>query len=167
MKPSGNADFSLNAALALARCGSKEDLAAIVATAEAAASDKDVRVQQDRLRVFQVAFSRHGRPDDATAARLGKESAARLPSGNDAYDRQLAQLSIYLGEPTAPARVLQAMKVARPGPAVVADPEVLARHPGYGKAASAAMLRCGAVDSQAISKNKCWRVVSIVSTPQQ
>jgi len=35
--------------------------------------------------------------------------------------------------------VLQAMKVARPGPAVVADPEVLARHPGYGKAAAAAM----------------------------
>ena len=139
VKPSGNADFSLNAALALARCGGKEDLAAIVATAEAAAASKDVRVQQDRLRVFQVAFSRHGRPDDATAARLGKESAARLPSGNDAYDRQLAQLSIYLGEPTAPARVLQAMKVARPGPAVVADPEVLARHPGYGKAAAAAM----------------------------
>jgi putative heme-binding domain-containing protein len=31
------------------------------------------------------------------------------------------------------------MKVAQPGPAVVADPEILARHPGYGKDAAAAM----------------------------
>ena len=139
VKPSNNGDLALNAALALARCGGKEDLPAIVAAADAVAKSKDVRVQQDRQRVFQVAFSRHGRPDDATAARLGKEAAARLPSGNDASDRQLAQLAIFLGEPSAPARVLHAMKVAQPGPAVVADPEVLARHPGYGKAAAAAM----------------------------
>ena len=139
VKASNNGDLALNAALALARCGGKEDLPAIVAAADAVAKSKDVRMQQDRQRVFQVAFSRHGRPDDATAARLGKEAAARLPSGNDASDRQLAQLAIFLGEPSAPARVLHAMKVAQPGPAVVADPEVLARHPGYGKAAAAAM----------------------------
>ena len=139
VKPDANIDLALNAAVALARCGTKDDLAAIVAAAEAAAKSKDLRQQQDRQRIFQVAFSRHGRPDDATAGRLGKDAAVRLPSGNDAYDRQLAQLAIFLGEPSAPARVLQAMKVAQAGPAVIADPEILARHPGYARDATAAM----------------------------
>ncbi len=139
VKPDANVDLALNAAVALARCGTKDDLAAIVAAAEAAAKSKDLRQQQDRQRIFQVAFSRHGRPDDATAGRLGKDAAGRLPSGNDAYDRQLAQLAIFLGEPSAPARVLQAMKVAQAGPAVIADPEILARHPGYARDATAAM----------------------------
>ena len=139
VKPDANVDLALNAAVALARCGTRDDLAAIVAAAEAAAKSKDLRQQQDRQRIFQVAFSRHGRPDDATAGRLGKDAASRLPSGNDAYDRQLAQLAIFLGEPSAPARVLQAMKVAQAGPAVIADPEILARHPGYARDATAAM----------------------------
>ena len=72
-------------------------------------------------------------------ARLGKESAGRIPSGDNALDRLLAQLALYLGEPSAPGRVLQAMKIAQPSPAVVADPEILARHPGYAKAAASAM----------------------------
>ena len=139
VKADANADLALNAAVALARCGAKEDLPAIVAAADSAAKSKDLRQQQDRLRVFQVAFSRHGKPDAATAARLGREAAGRLPSGDNALDRQLALVAIFLEEPTAPARVLQAMKVAQPGPAVVADPEVLARHPGYAKAAASAM----------------------------
>jgi len=139
VKPDANVDLALNAAVALARCGTKDDLSAIVAAADAAAKSKELRQQQDRQRVFQIAFSRHGRPDDATAGRLGKDAAVRLPSGNDAYDRQLAQLAIFLGEPSAPARVLQAMKVAQAGPAVIADPEILARHPGYAKDATAAM----------------------------
>jgi putative heme-binding domain-containing protein len=139
VKPDANLDLALNAAVALARCGGQEDLPASVAAADAAAKTKDLRLQADRLRVFQVAFSRHGQPDAATAARLGKECAGRLPSGDNAFDRQLALLAIFLNEPTAPARILHAMKLAQPGPAVVADPEVLARHPGYAKAAAAAM----------------------------
>jgi putative heme-binding domain-containing protein len=139
VKADANPDLALNAALALARSGGPQDLAAIVAAADSAANTKDLRQRQDRLRVFHVAFSRHGRPDAAAVARLGKESAARIPSGDNVLDRQLAQLAIYLGEPSAPARVLQAMKIAQPSPAVVADPEILARHPGYAKAAAAAM----------------------------
>ncbi len=139
VKAAANIDLSLNAALALARSGGAADLAAIVAAADAAAKTKDLRQQQDRQRVFQVAFSRHGKPDAATVTRLGQEAATRLPSGDNALDRQLAQLAIYLGEPSAPARVLKAMKVAQPSPAVVADPEILARHPGYARAAANAM----------------------------
>lgn len=139
VKPDANPDLALNAAVALARAGGKEDLPAIVAAADSAASSKELRLRQDRLRVFQVAFSRHGQPDAETAARLGKECADRLPSGDNALDRQLALVAIFLNAPNAPERVLQAMKVAQPGPAVEADPEVLARHPGYAKAAAAAM----------------------------
>ena len=139
VKADANLDLALNAALALARSGGAPDLAAIVAAADSAANTKDLRVRQDRLRVLHVAFARHGKPDAATVARLGKESAGRIPSGDNALDRLLAQLAIYLGEPSAPARVLQAMKIAQPSPAVVADPEILARHPGYAKAAAAAM----------------------------
>jgi len=134
-----NVDLAINAAAALARCGEASDLAAIVAAADSALKSKDLRLQQDRLRVFQIAFSRRGKPDAATAKRLGKEAADRLPSGDNALDRQLATIAIYFEEPTAPARVLKAMKFAQPSPAVVADPEVLARHPGYAKAAANAM----------------------------
>ena len=139
VKADANLDLALNAALALSRSGGPQDLAAIVTAADAAANTKDLRQRQDRVRVLHVAFSRHGRPDAATIARLGKESAARIPSGDNVLDRLLAQLAIYLGEPSAPARVLQAMKFAQPSPAVVADPEILARHPGYAKAAASAM----------------------------
>ena len=139
VKPDANVDLALNAAVALARCGAKEDLPAIVATADAAAGAKELRVQQDRLRVFQVAFSRHGQPDAATATRLGKECAGRLPSGDNGLDRQLALVAIFLGEPTAPARVLEVMKLATNGPAVAADPEIIARNPGYAGAVRASM----------------------------
>ena len=139
VKADANTDLALNAALALARSGGPQDLAAIVTAADSAANTKDLRQRQDRVRVLHVAFSRHGRPGAATVARLGKESAMRIPSGDNVLDRLLAQLAIYLGEPSAPARVLQAMKFAQPSPAVVADPEILARHPGYAKAAAAAM----------------------------
>ena len=139
VKADANVDLALNASLALARSGGAQDLPAIVAAADTAAKAKDLRQQQDRQRVFQVAFSRHGKPDAATATRLGQEAAARLPSGDNVFDRQLAQLALYLGEPSAPARVLKAMKVAQPSPAVVADPEILARHPGYARAAANAM----------------------------
>ncbi len=139
VKADANVDLAVNAAAALARCGEASDLAAIVAAADSAAKSKDLRQQQDRLRVFQIAFSRRGKPDAATSQRLGKEAADRLPSGDNALDRQLATIAIFFEEPTAPARVLKAMKFAQPGPAVVADPEVLARHPGYAKAAASAM----------------------------
>jgi len=139
VKADANLDLALNAALALARSGGAPDLGAIVTAADSAANSKDLRLRQDRLRVLHVAFARHGKPDAAIVARLGKESAGRIPSGDNALDRLLAQLAIYLGEPSAPARVLQAMKIAQPAPAVVADPEILARHPGYAKAAAAAM----------------------------
>jgi putative heme-binding domain-containing protein len=139
VKADANLDLALNAALALARSGGAPDLGAIVAATDSAANSKDLRLRQDRLRVLHVAFARHGKPDAVTVARLGKESAGRIPSGDNALDRLLAQLAIYLGEPSAPARVLQAMKIAQPSPAVVADPEILARHPGYAKAAANAM----------------------------
>ena len=139
VKADANLDLALNAALALARSGGAPDLGAIVTAADSAANSKDLRLRQDRLRVLHVAFARHGKPDAAIVARLGKESAGRIPSGDNALDRLLAQLAIYLGEPSAPARVLQAMKIAQPAPAVVADPEILARHPGYAKAAANAM----------------------------
>ncbi|MFM9146979.1 MAG: heme-binding protein, partial [Verrucomicrobiota bacterium] len=130
VKADANLDLALNAATALARAG---------LTSRRLCRTRCLRHQQDRLRVFQIAFSRHGQPDAATASRLGKEFASRLPSGDAALDRQLALVSIFLEAPTAPAAVLKAMKLAQPGPAVVADPEVLARHPGYAKAAAAAM----------------------------
>ena len=139
VKADANVDLALNAAVALARCGAKEDLPAIVAAADAAAGAKELRLQQDRLRVFQVAFSRHGQPDAATAGRLGKECAARLPSGDNGLDRQLALVSIFLGEPTAPACVLNVMKLATNGPAVAADPEIIARNPGYAGAVRSSM----------------------------
>ena len=133
-------DLALTAAVALARCGAKSDLPAIIAATDlAAAGTPDLRLQRDRLRVLQVAFSRLGQPDAATAARLGGEFARRIPSGSTELDRQLALVSIFLGAPEAPAHILKAMKLATRGPAVEADPEVIARHPGYAKAVAASM----------------------------
>ena len=54
VKADANIDLALNAAVALARCGTKDDLSAIVAAADAAAKSKELRQQQDRQRVFQI-----------------------------------------------------------------------------------------------------------------
>ena len=137
---SGNPDFAINAALALTRAGTKEDLPAIMATIEKANAKKpSLALQHDRLRALQVAFARFGRPAENLAQALGKECASRLPSGDNGLDRQLAMLALFLDEPSAPAKILQAMKVAKNGAAVEADPEVLARSAGYSKAVIAAM----------------------------
>ena len=54
-------------------------------------------------------------------------------------DRQLALIAIFLQEPTAPAQVLKAMKLATHGAALEADPEVLARNGGYARGVQNAM----------------------------
>ncbi len=135
-----NGEAAANAALALARCGNQGDLEAVLKALDQPAADKpSLQMQKDILRVMQVAFSRHGAPSAARAKAIGADAAKRLPSGDTVLDRQLALVAIFLQEPTAPAQVLKAMKLASYGPAVEADPEVIARNPGYGNSVKAAM----------------------------
>ena len=139
-QPAGNPDLAINAALALARAGTKEDLPTVMAAIEQAnVPNPSLDLQRDRMRALQVAFARFGRPAENIAKAIGAEAARRLPSGDNGLDRQLAMVALYLEEPTAPAKILQTMNVAKNGAAVEADPEVLARSAGYSKAVIAAM----------------------------
>lgn len=157
--PSTNPVEAVTAALALARCGNQGDLESILKALDQAAParifnssahkvggaghsynvDNALQQQRDILRVMQVAFSRHGAPSPARAKAIGADAAKRLPSGDNVLDRQLALIAIFLQEPTAPAKILQTMKVASHGAAVEADPEVLARNGSYSRGVQNAM----------------------------
>lgn len=135
-----NSDQAINAALALARCGTKADLETILKCLDQASEGKpNLTTQRDVLRVMQVAFSRHGMPSAERAQAIGVDAAKRLPSGDNTLDRQLAAIAIFLQAPNAPAQILQTMRVATHGPAVEADPAVIARNPGYAKGVMNAM----------------------------
>ncbi|CAN5375690.1 DUF1080 domain-containing protein [soil metagenome] len=87
------------------------------------------------LRAHALTFVRMGEPGDAAT------SVARLrplfPSGDDETDRDLAELLIYLGDPTVVPRALQLMATAKDDHADYADDRLLDRNAGYAGAARA------------------------------
>jgi hypothetical protein len=99
-----NPQAAIEALIALARVGEKSRQPKLIeALLRLDFAKQPVALRLPLLRAWQLAFTRMGKPDAATGTRLGHEAAGRLPSGDNALDRQLAQLAIYLGEPTAPA----------------------------------------------------------------
>ncbi len=72
-----------------------------------------------------------GAPDQPTAARLASELDGNYPSQNDAVNRELCILLVYLKSPTAVAKTMALMR--RPDAAATESmSDLLARNPGYG-----------------------------------
>lgn len=64
------------------------------------------------LRAYTLAFTRLGRPDDATARRLGAKFAALYPAGSAALNHELSQFLVYFEAPETASRLVAALQSA-------------------------------------------------------
>ncbi|MBI3467666.1 MAG: c-type cytochrome [Planctomycetes bacterium] len=104
---------ALAALLALARIGEPADLDILLeALARFPCNQLDPELLLAKLRVIQVALVRLGRPDAAARERLQAELDPLFPARDDALNRELAQVLIYLGTPDVTARVVEAARAA-------------------------------------------------------
>ena len=92
---------------ALARLGGKDDLARIVDRLTARPPDLD------GLRVLQLAFIRLGPPDAAVRERARAWLDPLYPASSFAFNRELAQLLVYLEAPKVVGRSLQLLAASR------------------------------------------------------
>lgn len=65
--------------------------------------------QLDLLRAYSVAFTRLGKPDDATRARLSAKFEPLFPSNRRDLNAELAQMLVYLESPNAAAKIAPVM----------------------------------------------------------
>ncbi|HEX7898478.1 MAG TPA: heme-binding protein [Planctomycetota bacterium] len=100
------AEPSIEALLALARVGGKELLPKIC---------EKLGTDLDALRVYQVAFTRLGAPDEATRALVLKKCDALYPAATEPLNRELCVLLIYLKAPKVVERTLALLAKAATG----------------------------------------------------
>jgi putative heme-binding domain-containing protein len=143
-----DAETLITGAVAFARQGDKKMQAQLLAALDRLDFDKLTETQQlELLRVYQLIFTRMGEPDSATASRLVKKLDALYPArrspaerGNeDAMNRELSTLLVYLKSPTVIAKTIALMRQERRSPAARGNEErgehmdeLLARNRGYG-----------------------------------
>lgn len=103
----GNPDAALTAAIALARCGTRDDQAGIVKNLTKLAWDKfDARQRLDWIRALGLAFARFGPPDTETRQVVLKAVDPLYPTRDVTETRELALLEIYLEAPNVAERTL-------------------------------------------------------------
>ena len=132
-----NPQAAIEALIALARVGEKyyqPRLLDALAKFDFAAQPAGLRLPL--LRAWQLAFTRMGRPDTATCARLVAKFDALFPHADALVNRELVSLLIYLDSPTVVARTVPLLSVSEP---VVKTAEqlggdqLIARNDNYGK----------------------------------
>ncbi len=85
------------------------------------------------LRAWQLVFIRMGEPDPATATRLASKLDTVFPTKNDAANRELAALLVYLKSPTIAGKLIHLMEAGETAPSTDMG-DLLARNSGYGGA---------------------------------
>tara|TARA_B110000881_G_scaffold74391_1_gene64694 strand:+ start:4289 stop:7159 length:2871 start_codon:yes stop_codon:yes gene_type:complete len=90
------------------------------------------------LRAHSLACTRMGEPTDAIKTELVARLKPLYPSGDNRSDRDLAELLIYLGDPTVVSKSLQLMATAKDDHVDHALERVLARNASYASAVNAA-----------------------------
>jgi putative heme-binding domain-containing protein len=124
----------LNALVAVARCADKTvqpDLIASLGSIDPAALDRTSRLAW--LRCWALCFMRLGAPDDATAEAVAARLEPMYPSGDDATDRALCDLLVYLRSPTVVAQTIPLMERADDHVESI-DRSLVSRNDTYGSA---------------------------------
>jgi putative heme-binding domain-containing protein len=100
---------SLEALLALSRCGGKELLPRVLESLGRLGVPWDKIGEDEKValyRVYQVAFCRMGPPDEAWRKMLIERFDKLYPAPREIENRELCQLLVYLGAPTAVPKTL-------------------------------------------------------------
>jgi len=98
----------------------------------------DVDHQLQLLRAYQLAFARLGKPGDAACAKAAAHFEPFYPQANRDLNRELSQLLIFLDSKSVVGKTLGLVASAKDDAAAIASDELLARNPGYAKAAESA-----------------------------
>ena len=147
----------ITAAIAVARCGTKEQSAAALQALDRLTWPKlDKQQQLNWLRAVGLVFARHGPPDEASRQKVIVKIDPSFPASDDFLDRELCRMLAYLQAPGIVARTLTLMDTAGPSPA----PDWLAlakRNGNYGKTVEAMIANLP--PAQVIHYVYCLRVV--------
>jgi putative heme-binding domain-containing protein len=98
----------------------------------------DLDLQLQLLRAYQIVFARMGKPDAATCAKVAAHLDPLYPSANPLVNRELSQILIFTDSKSVVAKTLGLVATARDDAAAIASDELLARNPGYARAAESA-----------------------------
>ena len=98
----------------------------------------DLDHQLQLLRAFQLAFARLGKPDAAACAAIAAQLDPIFPNANPLVNRELSQILIFLDSKSVVAKTLGLVATARDDAGAIASDELLARNPGYARAAESA-----------------------------
>jgi hypothetical protein len=94
--------------------------------------------QLQLARAYQLAFTRLGKPESATLARIAERLDPVYPSKDDQLNRELCQLLVFLESKTVAAKTLGLIATARADDAAIASDALLERNGGYARAAQEA-----------------------------
>jgi hypothetical protein len=163
-----NPQAALEALIALARVGEKfyqPRLIESLSRLEFAAQPAELRLPL--LRAWQLAFTRMGKPDAATCARLAAKFDPLFPHADHLVNRELSALLLFLDSPTVVAKIVPLLSVSEP---IVVTPEELggaalaARNDSYGKVVNG--VSSGRSDRQQIAYAYNLRNATVGWTPK-
>jgi putative heme-binding domain-containing protein len=131
-----NPQAAIEALIALARVGEKfyqPRLLEALAKLDFVKQPPELRLPL--LRAWELAFTRMGKPDAATCARLAAKFDALYPYNDAFVNRELVSLLIYLDSPTVVAKTVPLLSVSEPAtltPEQLGGAKLTARNDSYG-----------------------------------
>ncbi|MEO7796130.1 MAG: c-type cytochrome [Opitutaceae bacterium] len=131
-----NPQASIEAMIALARVGEQFHQPRILETlAKLDFAQQPASLQLPLLRAWELAFTRMGKPDAATCARLAAKFDPLFPHKDPLVNRELVSLLIYLDSPTVIAKTVPLLSVSEPvtvTPEQLGGTQLTARNDNYG-----------------------------------
>jgi putative heme-binding domain-containing protein len=132
-----NPQAAVEALIALARVGEKHFQPQIIdALTRLGFAKQPAELQLPILRAWELVFTRMGKPDAATCARVAAKLEPLFPAQDRFVNRELISLLIFLDSPTIVAKAVPLLKIAEPtgtAPEEVASRALLARNDNYGR----------------------------------
>ncbi|MBM3874762.1 MAG: c-type cytochrome [Verrucomicrobia bacterium] len=132
-----NPRASIEALIALARVGRKHYQPRLLdALGRLDLAQQPADLVLPLLRAWQLAFTRMGKPDVATCARLAAKFDPLFPHADAFVNRELVSLLIFLDSPTVVAKTVPLLSVSEPPTATfeqIGGAQLTARNDNYGK----------------------------------
>lgn len=131
-----NPRLAIEALIALARVGEKFYQPRLLNALERIDFAKQpAELRLPLLRAWELAFTRMGKPDAATCARLAAKLDPLFPHADPLVSRELVSLLIFLDSPTVVAKTVPLLSVSEPittTPEELGGAQLIARNDNYG-----------------------------------
>lgn len=132
-----NPQAAIEALIALARVGEKHFQPQIIdALARLDFAKQPAELRLPLLRAWELVFTRMGKPDAATCARVAAKFDPLFPATDALVNRELVSLLIFLDSTTVVAKTVPLLKIGEPtgtAPEEIASRALLARNDSYGR----------------------------------